>query len=424
MDEFAISLLRNGILAAKEGDVRTARLALERVTNLSGDQGLLADAWFWMSETSRDPAEKRRMLETALSYDLNHAQSRRSLAILDGKLRPSEMIDPDHLPPPPPGASQDVDSERFTCPKCGGKMAYAPDGRSLVCDFCSRDEVLGTRSPEAEQDFIVAMATARGHRGPTRMTSFKCQGCGADFMLAPGIISAECTYCGSAHVVSLEDQRELIEPDAILPMTVTQSQAAASLENWALKNHLQPDQPIKAPRGLYLPVWSFDISGKIAWSGERMKNKKVVHIQGEDVVSYNDLALPASQPLAALLEKMLPDFDLTEGAPAYDPRYLAGWPAEVYQVSMAEASLQARQQASHLVKDRIKSKDGLLENLQYSTAELFVESFKLTLVPAWVVEIRLGSQTFQALVNGQSGKVQAEMPEHGFAGWLKEILDA
>jgi DNA-directed RNA polymerase subunit RPC12/RpoP len=422
MDDFAIDLLRNGILAVKEGDARRARLSLERATGISDDPGLLADVWYWLSETSLDPAEKRRMLETALAHDLNHARARCSLAILDGKLKPADIVDPDHLSPIQTGSSQVTDSQRFTCPKCGGRMAYTPDGGNLVCDYCSRGQALGTRPPTSEQDFLLAMATARGHREPTRMTTFKCQGCGADFILAPGLISSDCSYCGSAHVVALEGQRELVEPDAILPMAFQQSQAAAVLKKWAQKKHIQPDGPVQLPRGLYLPVWSFDIGGQVAWSGDKKKNKKVVHMSGEDVVSFNDLAVPASHPLSSLLEKMLADFDLIN-APAYDARYLAGWPAEVYQVAMADASLEARQKASRLTEHRIKAKDGPLDNLKYSTAELFIESFKLTLVPAWVADYRLQSRSFRVLINGQNGQVQAEMPESGISGWLKELLD-
>jgi len=103
-----------------------ARRQLERAINLAEDRTLLADAWFWMSESNNDPNEKRTMLESALAYDLHHAQARRSLAILDGKLAPNEIIDPENLSQTQPNSPQDSATERFICPKCGGKMTYAP----------------------------------------------------------------------------------------------------------------------------------------------------------------------------------------------------------------------------------------------------------------------------------------------------------
>ncbi len=391
---------------------------LERVIDLTDDNSLLADAWFWLSEISRDLSKKRIQLENALAHDLQHAQARRSLAMLDGKLKPNEVIDPENLPQYPVRFPKDFDSERFTCPKCGGKMTFAPNGRNLMCEYCSRHLDFNANPLLEEQDFIIAMATSRGHRQPTLMTTFKCQGCGADFLLAPGVLSSDCSYCGSAHVVALESLHELVEPDSIIPMVLQQPQASTLLKKWFMKYHIHPDKSPEPTRGLYLPLWSFDISGHIGWSGDKMQNKKVVHIKGEDVVSYNDLTVPASALLSTLLEKILGSYDLVN-APVYDSRYLAGWPAKVYEVPMAEASLDARQKASHLIERRIISKDGMLDNLKYSTAELFIESFKLTLVPVWVSAYYLKSQKYAVLINGQSGEVQAELPQRGISGWLK-----
>jgi len=421
VDDFALDLLRSGILAVKEGEFRLACRHLERVIDMTDDNSLLADAWFWMSEISDDLFDKRIRLENALAHDLQHAQARRSLAILDGKLNPAEVIDPDNQLQSQVRSPHDSGSERFICPKCGGKMTYAPNGHTLVCEFCSRHQDIKDIPLLEEQDFIITMATARGHRQPTLMTTFKCQGCGADFLLAPGVLSSDCSYCGSAHVAVLESQHELVEPDSIIPMVLQQSQASTLLEKWLLKHHIHPDRSHEPTRGLYLPLWSFDISGHIGWSGDRVQNQKVVHIKGEDVVSFNDLAVPASQPLSALLEKILSSYDLAN-APVYDARYLAGWPAKVYEVPMAEASLDARQKASHLIERRIISKDGMLENLKYSTAELFVESFKLTLVPVWVSAYYLQTKKYKVLINGHSGEVQAELPRRGISGWLKEKL--
>jgi DNA-directed RNA polymerase subunit RPC12/RpoP len=421
VDEFAFSLLRNGIQSIREGDLHLARETLERIPNITGEISLLADAWYWMSETSIDLTEKRRFLETSLAYDLHHAQARRSLAILDSKLNPAEIINPDLMPKPESSSAHKSSSQRFVCPNCGGRMSYTPDGQDLVCDFCSRNQSIAAKPVQEEQDFLLAMATMRGHKEPIRKTTFKCQGCGAEFLLDPTILSSDCSYCGSAHVVKQDNLHELIEADAIIPMVLKDSQAKIKFDEWIRKNRVPPDEQTGKIRGIYLPVWSFDIGGHVPWNGERRENKKVVHIKGENVFSFNDLPVPASKSMANLLDKSLGDFDLVN-APAYDARYLAGWPAEVYQVSMAEASLEARQKASRSIERQIISKDGRLDNLNYSTAEMFIESFKLTLVPAWVSSYSIQAQRFLVMVNGQNGRVKAEMPRNGLSGWFKEIF--
>ena len=64
----------------------------------------------------------------AEAHDLQHARARKSLAILDGKIKADPIIDPDKLPLAPEGL-RSASAERFMCPKCGGRMSFAPDGR-------------------------------------------------------------------------------------------------------------------------------------------------------------------------------------------------------------------------------------------------------------------------------------------------------
>src|SRR5512143_2991917 len=155
-------LLRTGITEAKSGDKAWARRYLDRAIYMSNDHDVLAEAWFWMSQVMDEPVEKRKALENCLAHDLNHARARRALAILDGKLRADEIVDPDHLPLAPEGLRA-VDADRFMCPKCGGRMSFAPDGQSLVCEYCSRNQKFTAQPGKAnEKDFIIAMATARG----------------------------------------------------------------------------------------------------------------------------------------------------------------------------------------------------------------------------------------------------------------------
>src|SRR5919109_1402115 len=137
--DYGKELLRSGIIDAKAGNRESARRYLDRAIYMSNDHDVLAEAWFWMSEVLDDKVEKRKALENCLANDLQHARARRSLAVLDGKLKANEIINPDKLPSALAGL-HDANAERFMCPKCGGRMSFAPDGQSLVCDYCSRNQ--------------------------------------------------------------------------------------------------------------------------------------------------------------------------------------------------------------------------------------------------------------------------------------------
>ena len=434
--DYAESLLHAGILEAKAGEKGPARRYLERAINTSGEHAVLSEAWYWLSTITDDLAEKRSALENCLSFDMRHTRARRELAILDGKLDIREIINPDA----PPIVSTDpaqATADRFMCPQCGAKMVFAPDGVSLICEHCTRRQVLSSQNEAREQDFLIAMATARGHGVPVSMQVFHCQGCGAEFILPPDVISATCAYCDSPHVVSLESSRELLQPEGIIPQAFNQEQAARLLAGWVEKMEMKPQGKIDLPRGVYLPIWTFDIGGAIAYRGDRYEqdegfrrgSQKVIHVDGEYPVYLDDLPVPASFKAASQLAPLLPTFDLLAIRP-YDPRYLANWAAEVYDVPMADASLNARSHAYDRMKRKLPGDIVSLFNLKTSSANLTVESFKLVLLPVWITELPFDGRKVLVLINGQNGIVQGDLhtrpktrPKSGLFNRLEDLLD-
>src|SRR5512135_3849941 len=99
ISDYSRDLLRSGIIELKAGNRDTARRYIDRALYMSGDHDVLAEGWYWMSQLTDDPAEQRKDLENCLSHDLRHARARRALAILDGKLKPNEIVDPEQTQP-------------------------------------------------------------------------------------------------------------------------------------------------------------------------------------------------------------------------------------------------------------------------------------------------------------------------------------
>ena len=418
--EYDNDLLREGILHFKAKEFEAARNYIERALESADDLQTQVQANYYLSLLTDDPVQKRKYLEETLAIDMTHAEARRALAILDGKLKANEIVNPDSLPAPATGTVA-VQADRFTCPKCGGRMVYAPDGVSLICEYCNQGQRLSSGVTGQEQDFFIAMANGKGFRKTVSVKTFQCKGCGANFLLPPQEISATCAYCGSVHVIAMEKERTLVEPDAIVPMAFDQKQAALYLAQWVEKNRIELQEKVQAPRGLYLPVWTFDIAGNIPWNGCVVRNEREVPVSGDRVVNFTDICIPASRTLSALLEKALPEYGLST-APAYDPRYLAGWPAEIYELTMSDASLEARRIAVEQVRGLIHGEFGHVQDLGYSSSAIMVDSFKLALVPVWMTEITAHDQTGRVIINGLTGAVHSELSERGLAGWLGDML--
>ena len=194
--DFDNELVKTAAIHVKAKEYDLARRYLERALDVVDDEETRAKASWLMCEITTDPIEKRKLLETVLAWDRNNAQARRALMILDGKLKPEDIVDADRLPAQDSGV-QSSNTDRFACPNCGARMVFAPDGHSLYCEHCSRNETLADQfdgDEPAGRDFLLAMATVQGHRKPVAMHSFQCRGCGATFLLAPEVISATCSW--------------------------------------------------------------------------------------------------------------------------------------------------------------------------------------------------------------------------------------
>jgi predicted RNA-binding Zn-ribbon protein involved in translation (DUF1610 family) len=434
--DYSRDLLRSGIIEAKAGNREAARHYLDRALYMTDDHNVMAEAWYWIGQLSENPIERRDALENCLANDLDHARARRALAILDGKLRPEEVINPDALPPVPTGMGG-ADASRFMCPRCGGRMTYTPDGASLVCEYCRRhDAVKQAKAHVAGHDFAVAMATERAQRRPLREQVGHCEGCGAEYILPAGRLSFACAYCGSPHVVSLSATRDLIAPDRILPHAFDQSRASELLGEWANKLNREVDTRATQPRGVYLPVWTFSLGGRIDYAA-RVPAEALDRFHGEgeqnrivrdSLPLIMEVSIAASSKSSAPFVRLIPSFDAREMR-AYDPKYLVAWAAELYDVSMADASIEARSQAYSRFKQDMPTRVWPAKLISTSSADLSVESFQMDLLPVWMSEVSVEGTRRLVLINGQSGLVQgdgfkrSERIGHGLVEWLSDLVN-
>ncbi len=82
--------------------------------------------------------------------------------------------------------------------------------------------------------------------------------------------------------------------------------------HWVEEMKVVPQEQVQAPRGLYLPVWTFDIFGNIPWNGMTYRDKRMVPVSGEKTIHFEEVRILGSKRLADLMVKVLPDYDLQE----------------------------------------------------------------------------------------------------------------
>lgn len=425
MSDTTRDLLVRGIAAAKSGDAKETIFYLDWLLRLEPSMEERKEAWFWLSKVTTDKAQKRRYLEDILVNDLWDARARRELAILDGKLKESDIIDPNRLVSGAPD-QQAASADRFTCPQCGGRMTFTPSGQSLTCEYCDSQQRL-TLSLDAPDDadgadFIIGLATTRGHQKPTTVHTIKCTGCGASLILPAHHLTQNCPYCQSSYVLTQVTTTETIQPDAVLPFRVNEAQVKLVLRSWFAAQKFPAPVRAAPPQGVYLPVWLFNMGGQIQLRYELLVEKdKWDDVHDARIVQLQDILVPATRRFPEELELVFQSFNLSTLAP-FDPYYLADWPAETYQISMSDASLEARSMAFTTEKQRIlNTLEGRFRNVRFSSAGMQIESYQFILAPVWVVAYQVSGKTYSLVVNGVDGQVFAQKPEP--SGWLARLLD-
>lgn len=411
MSDGARDLLVRGIAAAKAGDRGEARHYLEWALRQepSGEQEL--EAKIWLSQVAEDPQEARRWLEDVLAGDPTNPRARRRLALLDGRLRTEEIIDPDR-PPPMPSDDSVTESTRFVCPACGGPMAYAPDGEGLQCDHCGHRAAVGSTLEEPgspDDDFVLALATARGHGRPTASRTFDCKACGAQFLLAAETLSLTCAYCEATYTVEAGDERLLIAPEALAPMTISETDVRRRLIAWAGGDRAL--LVVDRLTAVYLPVWLFEMGGVVDWSaapsGNRGWGMQADPPSGTEP-PVSTIAVLASSRLTAEQAAAAEDIEPGQLVP-FEPAYLATWPAETYSLSLSDAALRARQRALEATGDRLAAMAGG-QRLSLRSARMVVDTFRLVLVPVWLAAIRLAEMEISVALSGTTGIAHAAKP--------------
>jgi predicted RNA-binding Zn-ribbon protein involved in translation (DUF1610 family) len=483
----ADELLMRGLAAAQSGDPRDHEEAvfyLEWVLRNQPEPHQEIEAWYWLSRLTDDPIRKRECLENVLAMRPTHPDARRDLAILDGRLKTSNLRTGPLQPAVPVATGGQIDAGQvatFPCPKCGAKLHFDPSAGVARCQHCgAQADAEGKLIEDAqggpeistgmvsEQDWVAAIYTDEGHRWALPGESIlQCGSCGASVTLAPSVISGKCPYCGAPQLVRVAaaTMGELREPDGVVPFAVGQSGVQQAMHTWlegqskrmGVPSDLRDLATLVSGTPLYAPFWTFDVSGQIEWSGyiradidiagvglddfdtvmrlggvagllltgqydiaaqgaagmaaKKFDKSNLTYGSGTAVVLLDDTLVPASKSLPQEQVETLA-YDTKKAAP-YREELLASWPAEVYTVSMADASLTARERAMKEADKEVEIQTGGtadIATLRVDRTGLAVMSYKLLLLPVWVVMYTYRGQAYRALVNGQSGAVEGDVP--------------
>ncbi len=431
--------LRDGITAAKNDSRKLARRLLERCIRMDPYD---ARPWLWLTEITDDPDEKRACLESALAADPYNIVARRAIALLDGKIKAEDLLPTGEGVQPrqnqEPIAAQT--EKTLACSQCGGQTEFNPQSQTLQCLFCGFEREIDAElaADSGEQVLEFVLPTRRGHQWAEAQHHLKCQNCGADSLWPTGQRALRCPFCGSNQLIESQETKNLVDPQVIGPIEIDQKQALHLAEEWLGKGWFTPDDlstsisaQETALRPAYYPFWTFDGILELHWRCEVNEgsddNPHWVSRSGVEYQIFDDMLVSGSKSITREHSEDIRPFKLKEVV-EFKPEFLAGWPALTYDISLADATLIARELIIGNFRNSMHLKilpHRKKRNLSTGHHKWSGMTFKYVLLPIWVGTYHYKGQSYSILVNGQTGEVSGKKPRDSaitFATVLSIIL--
>lgn len=335
-------------------------------------------------------------------------------------------------------------SSKYACPACGAEATWSPAKHALICGFCGTESAseLKVEGEIIEHDLKQTLASLKGREtGLAREAiEVKCQSCQAISSFEPHRVAQNCEFCGSAALVPYKDVNEVIRPESLLPMKVSESRVRDDIRKWYgsrwfAPNALGQKAMTDTLRGLYVPYWTFDAKVHAVWTAEsgtyyyttetyteggQTRTRQIRHTRwspasGELDHFFDDELICGSKGVHPRLLREVEPFPTRDAVP-YDAGYLAGFVVERYQVDLGAASQTSRAVMERKVEALCARQvpGDTYRNLQ-TQQQYSAQTFKHVLVPLWLLTYMFRGKTFQVIVNGFTGKIAGEHP----LSWVK-----
>lgn len=318
----------------------------------------------------------------------------------------------------------------YECPNCSGNLKFDIASQQLFCAHC--ETRFDPYSVRKEAD------TVEENRFETNV--FLCPQCGGEMISGDNDVTSFCSYCGSANILSGRIGRER-RPRFIIPFKKTKEDCRKAYAQKLRKAFFVPGA-LKDPRfiegfrGIYMPYWSYLVTqkGHVSLKGKITKRRgDYVYtdhygLEGELDAEYEGFACDASSSFYDNLSEALAPYDIRERK-EFTPSFLCGFYADTADVDPEVYREDAEGLANSVTYGKIAAEPTFkkhgIQPLSGKAASKGLntrcERADRVMFPVWFMSYRNGSRIAYAAVNGQTGKVAADMPvdeKKFFAGSL------
>lgn len=327
-----------------------------------------------------------------------------------------------------------IDSDQFPCPGCGAFMVFSPKTQGLNCEYCGTEIDITKDEHVEEHDFDAFNETAT-HEWLDENRVIKCESCGGESIISTHEITAECVFCGSAHVV-VEEMKEGIPPESLIPFMMTRTGAKENINTWLSGKFYAPKalselKKLDTLRSVYIPYFTYDSKTSTFYIAQRgdhytvtvtkIVDGKTKHVQeqrtrwttveGVHKRAFDDILVHASKKVEEKLIQEMKSFDLTK-LEGYQKAYLLGHHAERYSISLLDGWEDAKKRMYNSIYSGIRTQVGGDEfRLAHYQTNYANKTYKHILLPIWITNYTYKKKSYHVYINGQTGRVVGEYPK-------------
>lgn len=302
----------------------------------------------------------------------------------------------------------------YECPNCAANLKFHVGKQALYCEYC--ETVIEPYSFQKDRDAM--------QREEYEVTVFVCPQCGGELLSEDTTAATFCSYCGASTILDSRIRKEK-RPKYIIPFSKDRADCVSAYEKmmkhaFFVPKQLKDKKYIERFRGIYMPFWmdNYEFKDKIKFTGSAKTEADRIHtIECMVDAQYKGFVYDASSNFSDNLSSAILPYD-TEKKKEFTPAFLSGFYADTNDIDYEIYRNDARELVVEDAINRMKQEKcladyeindmqhyGLQQALRFQSAN---QDFSL--FPVWFLSYRRKDRVAYAVMNGQTGKIAADLP--------------
>lgn len=307
----------------------------------------------------------------------------------------------------------------YECPNCGGNLKFDIASQQMGCAYCG-----GYFDP-----YSLKKETDAREEGGFDTTVFTCPQCGGELYSTDQDATSFCSFCGAATILSKRLER-MQRPKYIIPFQKTKEDCKRAYEKRMRQalfapSRLKDPQYIDGFRGIYMPYWTYQViqKGEISLKGESTTREGnyicTAHydLLGDLDSYYLGYSCDASSSFYDDISENLAPYD-AKALVKFTPAFLSGFYADTADVASEVYEEDAKEQANqHTYRCLWTEKEFASYSPEKDEGDALTKKLHTrirmidsTMYPVWFLTYRNEDRVAYVAVNGQTGKVVADLP--------------